>query len=46
MINKEAIGLIDHRTVIKRLAEIEYNNGFCGKEACSHALKKSRKAGH
>lgn len=42
MINKEAIGLIDHRTVIKRLAEIEYNNGFHGKEACSYALKKQK----
>lgn len=41
MINKEAIGLIDHRTVIKRLAEIEYKNGFHGKEACAHALKKA-----
>lgn len=39
--SKEAIGLIDHRTVIKRLAEIEYKNGFHGKEACAHALKKA-----
>ena len=41
--SKEAIGLVDHRTVIKRLAEIEYNNGFHGKEACAHALKKAEK---
>ena len=41
--SKEAIGLVDHRTVIKRLAEIEYNNGFHGKEACSYALKKAEK---
>lgn len=41
--SKEAIGLIDHRTVIKRLAEIEYKNGFHGKEACAHALKKAEK---
>lgn len=41
--SKEAIGLIDHRTVIKRIAEIEYNNGFRGKEACAHALKKAEK---
>lgn len=41
--SKEAIGLIDHRTVIKRFAEIEYKNGFHGKEACSYALKKAEK---
>ena len=39
MTNKEAIMLLNPKTTASALAEIEYYNGFSGKEACIEAIE-------
>lgn len=39
MTNKEAIKLLDPSTTVEALAEIEYYNGFSGREACIKAIE-------
>lgn len=39
MTNKEAIMLLNPKTTASALAEIEYYNGFKGKEACIKAIE-------
>ena len=39
MTNKEAIMLLNPKTTASALAEIEYYNGFKGKEACIEAIE-------
>ena len=39
MTNKEAIMLLNPKTTASALAEIEYYNGFRGKEACIEAIE-------
>ena len=39
MTREEAIRLLDPNTTIEALAEVEYYNGFSGKDACIEAIE-------